>query len=87
MSLPLATQPTLLMNYPLINLHVMSHAVKLLKLPCFSAVSFYTQLPIVLHQNDPNVQFIPITVPFAIIRIFVPHFIFKIHHQMRIIRA
>ena len=64
------------------SLCVMSHAMKLLELPCFSAVLFYTQLPIVLHPNDPNIQFISIKTRFAThIR---SCFISKIHYQMHI---
>ena len=50
-------------NYHLINSCLMSHAIKMLKLPCFSAVLLYTQLPLVLHQNDRNINFILITIP------------------------
>ena len=49
----------------LISLYAMFHAIKLLKLLCFSAVLLYRQLPIVLHPNISNVNFIPITIPFA----------------------
>ena len=47
----------------LINLFTTFHATKLLKLLCFSAVLLYTQLSNVLHPNNPNVTFIPITIP------------------------
>ena len=39
------------MNYHLLNLNVMSHAIKLLELPCFSVDSLYTQLPIVVWPD------------------------------------
>ena len=48
-SLALTTQPTLQKNG-------MSHAIKLQKLLFFPAVLFYTQLPIVLHRNYPNIK-------------------------------
>ena len=38
-SIPPTTQPTFPVNHYLINLHVMSHTMKLLKLSCFSADS------------------------------------------------
>ena len=50
-----------LMNYHVIYLYVVSHAVKLLKFPYFSADLLYTQLFLVLHPIDLNVNFIPIT--------------------------
>ena len=84
MSLPLTTQPTVPINYHLINLHVMSHAIKLLKL-CFSAVLLYTQLLIVLYPNNPNIKFIPITIPFP--KHVHSHFNIKIYHEMHAIYA
>ena len=48
----------------LINLYALFHTIKLLNLLCFFAVSLYTQLPIVLYPNVPNINFIPITRPF-----------------------
>ena len=43
-----------------------TNTMKLQKLPCFSAVLLYTQVPLVLHRNDPNIEFIPITVTFPL---------------------
>ena len=63
MPLPLPTQPTLPINYYLINLHVMSHTIKLLKWPFFSAVLLCPQLPLVLYRNNQNIRSIPITIP------------------------
>ena len=45
--------------------YAMFHAIKLLKLLCFSAVLLYRQLPSVLYPNISNINFIPITIPFA----------------------
>ena len=59
-SFSLTTQPSLTMNYYLINLHAMTSTVQLLKLPCFSTVSLYTQLPLVLHPNNSNISINPI---------------------------
>ena len=48
----------------LINLHAMLHIIELPKLPCFSAVLLYTQLPVVLYPNNSHIDFIPITSSF-----------------------
>ena len=57
----------------LINLYDMSQATKLLKLLCFSAVLFYTQLLVVLFTNNPDMNFIPIT------KLCPTHIPFKFH--------
>ena len=69
-------------NYHLINLHVMFHAMKLLKLPCFSAVLLHTQLPLVLYPNNLNVNSIPITILFLYTSL--PCFIIKICYEIQI---
>ena len=48
----------------LINLYALFHTIKLLELPCLSAILLYTQLPKVLDPNIPNINFTPITIPF-----------------------
>ena len=40
------------------NLCVTSDTMNLLRLPSFSAVFLYTQLPLVLFPNNPNIRFI-----------------------------
>ena len=66
MSLPLTTQPTFPLTYYLINFYVMSHATKLQITFFFPSVLLYTQLPLVLHRNNPNIKFVRITTPFPV---------------------
>ena len=44
----------------------MSHAMKLLKFHCFSAVSLNTQLHPVLYPNNPNISSTSIAKPFPL---------------------
>ena len=48
----------------LINLYATCLIIKLLKLLCLSAVLLYTQFPIILHPNVPNINVTPITIHF-----------------------
>ena len=66
-------QPTLSMNYYLINLFVMSHAIKLLKLPCFSAVLLYTQLSLVCIEMIQILKLFQSQ--YLLLYIFLPHLI------------
>ena len=66
LSIQLTTQPTTPINYYFIYLCVMSHTMKLQKFPYFSALSLYTLLFLVFYRYNPNIKFIPITIPFPI---------------------
>ena len=59
----------------------MSHAMKLLKLPYFSPVVFSAQQ--LLHPNNPNAKFIPITLPFSI---HISCVIIKIYYGRHVFR-
>ena len=69
------------MDYLDIKQGVVVCTIKLQKLPCFSAVLLYTKLPLVLYANNPNIIFIPVTIPFHIY-IFLPCFIINICFEM-----
>ena len=84
-SLQLITQPTLPINFHLINSCVKSHALKLLKLHRFSAVSLYTQQPFGLYKK---IQLLSSLQSLCIVLcIFVPYFIIKTHHERHVKNA